>query len=72
MARRTTYFNEGKKMDTVMNQSVANPHSSGGRGFGSKDILGAEPPVNRKKPLVIPPPRKAKPEALKQDGWAPL
>jgi antitoxin component YwqK of YwqJK toxin-antitoxin module len=70
--RRTTYFNEGRKTDTITHRSTQQNPSGGGGSFGSRDILGTEPPVRRRRPVMNPPAKRDRPEPLKQDGWAPL
>jgi antitoxin component YwqK of YwqJK toxin-antitoxin module len=72
--RRTTYFNEGRKIDSFTHRGEHQNKPGGGKGgsFGSRDILGAEPPVRRNRTVVSPPVKKPTPETLRNDGWAPL
>jgi antitoxin component YwqK of YwqJK toxin-antitoxin module len=69
--RRTTYFNDGKKMDSIAHRNNAQELPQGGS-FGSKDILGSEPPIRRRNEIRTPPKKTDRPKPLKQEGWAPL
>lgn len=72
-ARRTTYYNEGKKTDSINHRSENHNTGMSGGSFGSKDILGSEPPVRRNRPSMAPSPKKSdKPAPLQREGWAPL
>jgi len=81
---RTTYFDDGKKLDSVLARKNQNPEAIKGS-FGSTDILGAEPPLRdfetrqhsvfngrMDKNGATRRSKPEKPEPLKNEGWAPL
>lgn len=70
--RRTTYYNMGKKLDSIVHKASSNVNGSGSKGFGSKDILGAEPPIRSRSVRPKPQKKRERPQALKQEGWSPL
>jgi len=70
--RRTTYYDMGKKLDSIVHKTSSSINGSGDKSFGSKDILGAEPPIKSRSVRPKAPKKKERPQALKQEGWSPL
>lgn len=68
---RNTYYDYGKKLDSVKVNVVKNGDGST-KGFGKGDIFGGEPIKARPNNYVRPKKQDNRPAPLEKEGWAPL